>query len=223
MGPVLSCMDIMSWPWQKRAVLKKENRLPWWMQPQSWGWRHKATQTRMQLCRLWQSPISRDACKHQHSSTHYPHYQHVHRRRLEARKEVSWWHRLFLLPFILQHVHYLTLSNSPHSKFRHQCSCPTNCVHTSRPLITSRLIHCDLPLSLEGVWHGEAILLLPISTSHVLFRHLIQSLREPWFHHHHLWAVLGVGGAWVRVSFKLSFYHFKMFSFSLVFSFDCSF
>lgn len=41
------------------------------------------------------------------------------------------------------------------------------------------LIHCDLPLSLEGVWHGEAILLLPISTSCVLFRHLIQSLHEP--------------------------------------------
>lgn len=30
---------------------------------------------------LWQNPIRRDACKHQHSSTHYPHNQHVHRRR----------------------------------------------------------------------------------------------------------------------------------------------
>lgn len=172
---------------------------------------------------LWQSPMRRDACKHQHSSTHYPHYQHVHRRRLEARKLAGniadSCCLLFFSTYIISHcqIHLIQISTSMFLSNKLY-------VHAaSRPLITSLLIHCDLPLSLEGVWHGEAIRLLSISTLNVLLRHLIQSFREPWFHHHHQWAVLGVGGAWVRVSFQFSFYHFKMFSFSLVFSFDRSF
>lgn len=155
---------------------------------------------------LWQNPIRRDACKHQHSSTHYPHNQHVTPPILAAFyssartlshtvKFTSFKMSMFLSNKLCLH----SQSASYHQSFN--------------PLWSSTLPWRGL------AWRSDPPPPHSYCTSCVLFGHLIQSLHEPWFHHHHQWAVLGVGGA----SFQLSFYHFKMFSFSLVFSFDCSF
>lgn len=161
---------------------------------------------------LWQNPIRRDACKHQHSSTHYPHNQHVHRRRWKPGRKLVGniaysCCLLFFSTYIISHcqIHLVQNVNVPVQQTDSQSAS----YHQSfSPLWSSTLPWRGL------AWRSDPPPPHFYCTSCVLFRHLIQSLHEPWFHHHHQWAVLGVGGAWVRVSFQLSFYHFKMFSFS---------
>lgn len=96
---------------------------------------------------LWQSPMRRDACKHQHSSTHYPHYQHVHRRRLEARKLVGniadSCCLLFFSTYIISHCQIHLIRNFNINVPVQQTICPcsqsASCHQSFNPLWSSTL------------------------------------------------------------------------------------